>query len=260
MSENRRVPGRRQHMSGAAAARHIVGRHVRPLRNDLLAGTRRSNPRTTVMRDPDTRSTIPFGVTGSVCALRSSRCHGARRQDVSGAEESGPQNRKNEELSHGAIQLLRQRYHASAPGWYRTPSGCRNNREREHAMPWMNFAAVGVGAACGAWTRWGLSVLLNPVLPSLPLGTLAANLIGGLLVGVVMGLSEPLSLSATTRLLIVTGFLGGLTTFSSFSAEAVGTLMRGESAWAAALVLAHLLGSLLLTGVGVFIGRVIVSH
>src|SRR5690242_18680521 len=107
-------------------------------------------------------------------------------------------------------------------------------------MPWTNFAAVGVGAACGAWARWGLSVLLNPVLPSLPLGTLAANLIGGLLVGIVMGVAEPLNVSPTMRLLIVTGFLGGLTTFSSFSAEAVGTLLRGESGWAILLVLAHL--------------------
>ena len=127
-------------------------------------------------------------------------------------------------------------------------------------MPWMNFAAVGAGAACGAWARWGLSALLNPVLPSLPLGTLAANLIGGLLVGVGMGLAEPLSLSVTTRLLIVTGFLGGLTTFSSFSAEAVGTLMRGESGWAVTLVFAHLIGSLALTGAGVFVGRAVVAH
>ena len=127
-------------------------------------------------------------------------------------------------------------------------------------MPWMNFAAVGLGAAFGAWARWGLSLLLNPVLPSLPLGTLAANLIGGLLIGVVMGLAEPLNLSVTLRLLIVTGFLGGLTTFSSFSAEAVGTLMRGESGWAILLVLAHLVGSLVLTGVGVLIGRAVVTH
>jgi CrcB protein len=127
-------------------------------------------------------------------------------------------------------------------------------------MPWMNMAAVGLGAAFGAWARWGLSLLLNPVLPSLPLGTLTANLIGGLLIGIVMALAEPLSLSVTTRLLLVTGFLGGLTTFSSFSAEAVGTLMRGESGWAIVLVLAHLLGSLVLTGVGALIGRALVTH
>jgi fluoride exporter len=133
-------------------------------------------------------------------------------------------------------------------------------RPKENDMPWMNIAAVGVGAAAGAWTRWGLSLLLNPILPNLPLGTLAANLVGGLLIGVVMGLTEPLNLSVTLRLLIVTGFLGGLTTFSTFSAEAVGTLMRGETGWATLLVLAHLIGSLVLTGVGVLIGRAVVTH
>lgn len=132
--------------------------------------------------------------------------------------------------------------------------------EKENDMPWMNIAAVGVGAACGAWARWGLSLLLNPVLPSLPLGTLAANLVGGLLIGIVVGLAEPLALSATFRLLIVTGFLGGLTTFSSFSAEAVGTVLRGETGWAMVLVVAHLVGSLVLTGVGVWIGRAVVAH
>jgi CrcB protein len=75
-----------------------------------------------------------------------------------------------------------------------------------------------------------------------------------------MGLAEPLQLSVTLRLLIVTGFLGGLTTFSSFSAEAVGTLMRGELGWGVLLVLAHLLGSLLLTLIGVVIGRTLVAH
>jgi CrcB protein len=67
-------------------------------------------------------------------------------------------------------------------------------------MPWINFAAVGAGAVLGAWLRWGLSALLNPILPSVPLGTLAANLVGGLLIGIVMGLAEPLSLTVATRL------------------------------------------------------------
>jgi fluoride exporter len=126
-------------------------------------------------------------------------------------------------------------------------------------MPWLNIAAVGIGAAVGAWMRWVLSVILNPLLPTLPLGTLAANLVGGLLIGIVMGLAAPLNLSVTLRLLIVTGFLGGLTTFSTFSAESVGSLMRGEYGWAALHLLGHLVGSLVLTGVGLWIGRAVVS-
>jgi CrcB protein len=122
-------------------------------------------------------------------------------------------------------------------------------------MPWMNFAAVGAGAALGAWTRWGLGVMLNAIHPSLPLGTLAANLIGGFLIGIVMGLAEPMSLSVTARLLIVTGFLGGLTTFSSFSAETVGLIMKGEIGWTIVIVVAHLAGSLLMTGAGVMLTR-----
>jgi fluoride exporter len=122
-------------------------------------------------------------------------------------------------------------------------------------MPWMNLAAVGIGAALGAWLRWGLSALLNPVVPSLPLGTLTANLVGGFLIGVVMGIAEPLSLSVATRLFLVTGFLGGLTTFSSFSAETVGLIMKGETAWPIVVVISHLAGSLLLTGAGVLIAR-----
>jgi fluoride exporter len=122
-------------------------------------------------------------------------------------------------------------------------------------MPWMNFAAVGAGAALGAWTRWGLGVMLNAIHPSLPLGTLAANLIGGFLIGIVMGLAEPMSLSVTARLLIVTGFLGGLTTFSSFSAETVGLFMKGEIGWTIVIIAAHLAGSLLMTGAGLMLAR-----
>jgi len=127
-------------------------------------------------------------------------------------------------------------------------------------MVWISFAAVGTGAALGAWMRWGLSVLLNPVLPNLPLGTLAANLIGGLLIGVVMGLTEPLHISATTRLLVVMGFLGGLTTFSTFSGESVSLLMKGEYAWGVLHIAAHLVGSLLLTVLGVIVARAVLSR
>jgi CrcB protein len=115
------------------------------------------------------------------------------------------------------------------------------------------FLAVGIGAALGAWARWGLGVLLNPVLPSLFLGTLTANLIGGYLMGLAMGLFAfgPSSVSPEMRLFITTGFLGGLTTFSAFSGEAVSLLSRGEYGWASAHVMAHVVGSLVMTALGV---------
>ena len=127
-------------------------------------------------------------------------------------------------------------------------------------MPWMNFAAVGIGAAFGAWTRWGLGILLNAMHPSIPMGTLAANLIGGFLVGIVMTLAEPLNLSTTARLLLVTGYLGGLTTFSSFSAETVALFMKGQLGWTIVIVIAHLAGSLLMTGAGVMLTRAMLTR
>ncbi|MES2012939.1 MAG: fluoride efflux transporter CrcB [Pseudomonadota bacterium] len=111
--------------------------------------------------------------------------------------------------------------------------------------------AVGVGAAIGAWSRWWLGLMLNATLPVLPMGTLAANLIGGYLMGVVMGLfTLTSSVSPEVRLFVMTGFLGGLTTFSTFSAEAVTLLARGQYGWAATHVLVHVLGSLAMTGLG----------
>jgi CrcB protein len=122
-------------------------------------------------------------------------------------------------------------------------------------MPWTQFAAVGVGAACGAWLRWGFSLLLNPIFPTLPLGTLTANLVGGFLIGVVMGIAEPIHLSVTLRLLLVTGFLGGLTTFSTFSAETMNLMLKGDYGWGLAVVVTHLIGSLALTGAGALLAR-----
>jgi len=118
------------------------------------------------------------------------------------------------------------------------------------------FAAVGIGAALGAWMRWGLSAALNHLLPNLPLGTLSANIIGGYLIGVsVEVLVHHSLLTPEWRLFIMTGFLGGLTTFSTFSAEAVGLLSRSEYGWALALILAHLTGSLLMTMLGIMTVR-----
>ncbi len=114
------------------------------------------------------------------------------------------------------------------------------------------FFAVGVGAALGAWLRWGFGLWFNPALPELPLGTLAANLVGGYLVGLAIAffVHYP-NLSPEWRLLIITGFLGGLTTFSTFSAETVTLLLRGQYAWGTGIIAAHLGGSLLMTVLGI---------
>ena len=118
-------------------------------------------------------------------------------------------------------------------------------------MAWLSIVAVGTGAALGAWLRWGLGALLNHLVPQLPLGTLAANLIGGYLVGVAVALfmNHP-GLAPEWRLFLITGFLGGLTTFSTFSAEAVHLLTRGQVAWALGHMALHLAGSLGMTILG----------
>ena len=122
------------------------------------------------------------------------------------------------------------------------------------------FAAVGIGAALGAWLRWGLGASLNPMLPSLPLGTLAANLAGGLAMGIAMALAERHGLlSREAELFVMTGFLGGLTTFSAFSAEATMLLMKSEWGFAALLVAGHVIGSIVLTIAGFALARSLVS-
>ena len=119
-------------------------------------------------------------------------------------------------------------------------------------MSFYAFLAIGVGAATGAWLRWGLGILLNPVFPTLPLGTLAANLLGGFLMGMTMQfLLEHTVLPPELRLAITTGFLGGFTTFSTFSAETVTLLLRDEYLWAMAIVLVHVIGSVTMTLLGI---------
>jgi CrcB protein len=125
-------------------------------------------------------------------------------------------------------------------------------------MPWSGILAVGGGAAVGAWLRWWLGVLLNPLFPTLPLGTLAANLIGGLLIGFAMELlTRHAVLPAEARLLVTTGFLGGLTTFSTFSAEVVTLLMRREYLWGSITIASHVVGSLVMTIAGIMLIRAI---
>ena len=113
------------------------------------------------------------------------------------------------------------------------------------------FVAVGLGAALGAWARWLLGLALNPLFVALPLGTLAANVIGGYLIGIAVGLFHfnaqwPLAL----KLFAITGFLGGLTTFSTFSAEVVERMLAGQPLLAIGLASVHLLGSLTATWLG----------
>ena len=100
--------------------------------------------------------------------------------------------------------------------------------ERLVSIQWL---AVGGGAAIGAWIRWGLGIALNASI--LPMGTLVANLGGGLLMGMAIAYFASTSAQDPTRLLVMTGFLGGLTTFSAFSAEAFNFLQKQQYAWAA---------------------------
>jgi CrcB protein len=123
-------------------------------------------------------------------------------------------------------------------------------------MPWGGILAVGGGAAIGAWLRWGLGVMLNPVFPTLPLGTLSANLIGGLLMGFAMEIiTRHAIMSPELQLLTTTGFLGGLTTFSTFSAEIVSLLLRKEYLWGTIAIASHVVGSLALTILGILLVR-----
>jgi len=111
---------------------------------------------------------------------------------------------------------------------------------------------VGGGAADGAVLRWLLGMGLNSLFPDIPMGTLAANLLGGYLAGIAMEvLAAPRSLAPELRLLLMTGFLGGLTTFSTFSAEVVRLMQRGRLGMAGAEIAVHVVGSLLLTLLGV---------
>ena len=113
--------------------------------------------------------------------------------------------------------------------------------------------AIGVGAALGAWLRWGFGLMLNAIFPALPLGTLAANLIGCYLIGIAAEyFFQNTTVPTEARLFIITGFLGGLTTFSTFSVETVTLLLREQYSWAFAIISSHLLGSLVMTILGMF--------
>jgi CrcB protein len=113
------------------------------------------------------------------------------------------------------------------------------------------FAVVALGAVLGAWLRWLLVTKFNAAVPNLPLGTLIANVSGGFVVGfVVAWLAATPQIHPNVRLFVITGFLGALTTFSSFSAESLELLQAGRYGWALAHSAAHLFGSLVAAALG----------
>ena len=116
----------------------------------------------------------------------------------------------------------------------------------------VSIVVISIGAALGALLRWYLAARFNQMFPQLPPGTLAANLLGGYLIGIAMAvfLAFP-ALSPQWRLLAVTGFLGGLTTFSTFSAEVVTALLEGQGLWAMWTITSHVIGSVVMTLLGV---------
>lgn len=118
-------------------------------------------------------------------------------------------------------------------------------------MSWLALGAVGAGAALGAWLRWALGLWLANLHAHVQAGTLAANLVGGYAIGIALGFfADSPHVAPAWRLFIVTGFLGGLTTFSSFSGESVALLQRGAYGWALAHTLLHLAGSIVLCMAG----------
>jgi fluoride exporter len=117
---------------------------------------------------------------------------------------------------------------------------------------WRSLAAVAVGGMLGCLMRWFLALVLNRYFPTVPPGTLAANLIGCYVIGIALAIftANP-GLPIEWRLFITTGFCGGLTTFSTFSAEVVILLQGGRAAWAMGAIAIHVVGSLLMTFAGI---------
>lgn len=114
-----------------------------------------------------------------------------------------------------------------------------------------SIVAISIGASLGAVLRWVLGTSLNALFPAIPPGTLAANLIGGYLIGVAIAFfAQQTGLAPEWRLFVITGFLGGLTTFSTFSAEVSTLLQQGRLLWAGLAVTTHVLGSLAMTLLG----------
>lgn len=126
------------------------------------------------------------------------------------------------------------------------------------AFPWASVLAVAVGSACGGVLRWAVQCGLNARWAGFPLGTLVVNCVGGLLIGVALAWFAR-SPNEVLRLLLVTGFLGGLTTFSAFTGESLTLLQRGDLGWALAHSAAHLMGALACCAVGFRLTKVLLA-
>ena len=114
-----------------------------------------------------------------------------------------------------------------------------------------SLVVIAVGASLGAWLRWLLGMKLNALFPTIPPGTVVANMIGGYIIGLAIAfLAASPTLSPEWRLLIITGFCGGLTTFSTFSAETVALIQEGRLLWALGSISLHVVGSLTMTAAG----------
>lgn len=128
-------------------------------------------------------------------------------------------------------------------------------------MNLVSAIAVAGGAGVGALGRWMLGLALDSFLPSIPLGTLVANVIGGFLMGMVIGVLDQFqTLPLEWRLAITTGFLGGLTTFSTFTGETLNHLLRQQWGWATAMVLVHVAGSVMAAMLGMVVIRTLLRH
>ncbi|MFT3905286.1 MAG: fluoride efflux transporter CrcB [Steroidobacteraceae bacterium] len=124
-------------------------------------------------------------------------------------------------------------------------------------MMWKSVVVICIGASFGALLRWWLGLRLNSLFPTLPPGTLMANLIGGYIIGVAFAFFAASAVAPQWRLLVITGFCGGLTTFSTFSMEVVSLLAQARVGWALLTMLAHLAGSFTATACGILTVRLL---
>jgi CrcB protein len=135
---------------------------------------------------------------------------------------------------------------------YDLPDAICQRPPHSRSLMWRSFIAVSVGGMLGCLLRWGLAIFLNRYFPAIPPGTLAANLIGCYLIGMAIAFFTTYPTFAPEwRLFVTTGFCGGLTTFSTFSAEIVLLLQSGRAVWALGTAAAHVVGSLVMTFAGI---------